>query len=139
MVTPPRPKALAKAMRREPVTTERTLWRVLRDRRLEGLKFRRQVVIGRYIVDFLCLRHRLIVEADGPFHEEKAAHELERDAWLTAQGFRVLKFANLQIETRAHEVVATIMEAVRPAAERFVDPSSVSFADTFSRKGRREG
>ena len=55
----------AKAMRRDPVANERALWKLLRDRRLGGLKFRRQVPIGRYIADFLCLRHRLIVEADG--------------------------------------------------------------------------
>ena len=55
----------AKQMRREPVHYERRLWGLLRDRRLAGLKFRRQMVIGRYIVDFVCLRHRLIVEADG--------------------------------------------------------------------------
>jgi very-short-patch-repair endonuclease len=139
MAPGPRLKALAKAMRREPVMTERTLWRVLRDRRLEGLKFRRQVVIGRYIVDFLCLRHRLIVEADGPFHEDNAAHDAERDAWLASQRFRVVRFANLRIETRAHEVVTEILEAVRPAAEKFVDPSSDAFGATFSRKGRREG
>jgi hypothetical protein len=56
----------AKTMRREPALYERRLWAILRDRRLEGLKFRRQVVIGRYVADFVCLRHRLIVEADGP-------------------------------------------------------------------------
>ncbi len=79
-------------------------------------------MIGRYIVDFLCLRHRLIVEADGPFHEETEARDAERDAWLKRQGFRVLRFPNLQIETRAHEVVAEILEAVRPAAETCARP-----------------
>ena len=71
---------LAKRMRRAPVTMERKLWAILRDRRPEGLKFRRQVVIGAYVVDFVCMRRRLIVEADGPFHDVE--RDAVRDAWL---------------------------------------------------------
>jgi very-short-patch-repair endonuclease len=89
-------RAFAKRMRHSPVVSERTFWRLLRDHRLEGLKFRRQVPIGRYVADFLCVRHRLIVEADGPWHEN-SAHDIERDAWLRGQGFRVLRFPNLLI------------------------------------------
>ena len=102
----------AKAMRREPALYERRLWAILRDRRLEGLKFRRQVVIGRYVADFVCLRHRLIVEADGPQHDDRA-EDAARDAWLRGQGFRVLRFPNQQIETRPHEVLAAIVAATR--------------------------
>ncbi|MFN3558234.1 MAG: endonuclease domain-containing protein [Brevundimonas sp.] len=105
-------QGLAKRMRREPAVHERKLWRLLRDRRLEGLKFRRQVVIGPYVADFVCLRHRLIVEADGPFHD--AERDAVRDAWLAAQGFRVLRFPNPQIELRDREVVGVIIEATRP-------------------------
>ncbi len=97
-------------MRHAPVLYERRLWKLLRDRRLDGLKFRRQVVIGRYIVDFLCLRHRLIVEADGPQHEDRAG-DAARDEWLTGQGFRVLRFPNSQIENRGHEVLGAILAA----------------------------
>ncbi len=101
----------AKEMRREPSVQERRLWRVLRDRRLGDLKFRRQVVIGRYVADFVCMRHRLIVEADGPHHEDREEHDAARDAWLKSQGFRVLRFPNSQIENRAHEVIAAILKA----------------------------
>ncbi|HRJ63038.1 endonuclease domain-containing protein [Brevundimonas sp. UBA2416] len=100
----------AKEMRHKPVLYERRLWRLLRDRRLENLKFRRQFTIGRYIVDFICLRHRLIVEADGPQHEGSAS-DLARDAWLSEQGFRVLRFPNQQIENRGQEVIAAILTA----------------------------
>jgi len=103
----------AKEMRREPVLYERRLWKMLRDRRLEGLKFRRQVVIGRYIADFVCLRHRIIVEADGPQHEDRI-EDVERDAFLREQNFRVLRFPNTQIENRSHEVIAAILAAVAP-------------------------
>jgi very-short-patch-repair endonuclease len=82
----------AKQMRRSPTFTERRLWMLLRDRRLDGLKFRRQVPIGRYIVDFVAFAERIVVEADGPMHDP-AADRL-RDEWLQGQRFKVLRFPN---------------------------------------------
>jgi very-short-patch-repair endonuclease len=84
------------------------LWRLLRDRRLDGLKFRRQRPIGRYVADFVCLRHRLIVEADGPHHD--AARDAVRDAWLSGQGFRVLRFSNGEV-ANSDRVLGLILEA----------------------------
>jgi len=104
-------KQRAKAMRREPSLNERRLWKLLRDRRLEDLKFRRQFELGRYIVDFICLRHRIIVEADGPHHDPAA--DAVRDAWLVSQNFRVLRFPNSKIEAGGHEVVVAILAAVK--------------------------
>ncbi|WP_292174019.1 DUF559 domain-containing protein [Brevundimonas sp.] len=101
----------AKDMRREPALYEKRLWKILRDRRLEGLKFRRQVVLGRYVADFVCFRHRLIVEADGPLHGERIDHDAARDAWLTTEGFLVLRFTNQQIESRSWEVIGAIVAA----------------------------
>ena len=103
---------LARRMRRVPALYERKLWALLRDRRLEGLKFRRQVVIGPYVADFICMRHRLIVEADGPLHD--AERDAVRDAWLRSQGFRVLRFPNQQIELQDWEVIGAIADAVKP-------------------------
>ncbi len=99
-------------MRREPVLYERRLWKLLRDRRLAGLKFRRQFAFEDRpcIVDFICFRHRLIVEADGPQHEDRA-QDAARDEWLRAQGFRVLRFPNQQIENQGEQVVAAILFA----------------------------
>ncbi len=102
----------AREMRREPALYERRLWILLRDRRLNGLKFRRQMAIGPYVADFVCLRHRLIIEADGPFHDAK--RDRVRDAWLVRQGFRVLRFPNGQIENRSWEVIGAILDEVRP-------------------------
>ena len=96
-------------MRREPTFTERALWRLLRDRRLAGLKFRRQVPIGDYIVDFLCVSHHLVVEADGPMHD--AARDAIRDAWLRSKRFRVLRFANSQIMLDPDSVLDAICGA----------------------------
>jgi very-short-patch-repair endonuclease len=76
---------MARALRRSAPATETLLWSLLRDRRLDGLKFRRQVPLGPYVADFVCLRHRLIVEADGPFHDPEA--DARRDAGLAARAF----------------------------------------------------
>ena len=112
MVTPSRQRTLnhAKRMRRSPSMSERLLWKLLRGRQLEGFKFRRQVPIGRYVVDFVCLRHRLIVEADGPFHDE--IRDAERDAWLRAEGFQILRFPNSEIVTRPENILMAIAAAV---------------------------
>jgi very-short-patch-repair endonuclease len=97
-------------MRRESTFNERILWRLLRNRRLNGLKFRRQVPIGPYIADFVCYSERLIVEADGPLHDPKK--DAARDAWLIGQGFRVLRFPNDQITLCPDQVLERIRERV---------------------------
>jgi very-short-patch-repair endonuclease len=107
----------AKEMRHAQVLYERRLGKLLRDRRLAGLKFRRQVVLGRYIADFVCFRHRLIVEADGPHHED-CAEDVARDDWLRSQGFRVLRFPNQQIENRSEQVVAAVVAATEAKVTR---------------------
>jgi len=100
----------ARALRRSAPVAERALWRILRDRRLEALKFRRQLPIGPFVADFACLRHRLIVEVDGPFHELE--RDAARDAWLAQQGFRVLRFSTADVELRSHEIVGGILSIV---------------------------
>ena len=103
-------KSLARHMRAAPTLAEAKLWELLRGRRLEGLKFRRQAPVGRYAADFVCYRHRLIVEADGPFHDDDA----ERDAWLSSQGFHVLRFPNAMISGDKGAVLGAILRAVEP-------------------------
>jgi very-short-patch-repair endonuclease len=100
-------KRRARAMRAEPTDAERRLWYALRDRRMQALKFRRQAPIGPYIVDFLCVAHRLIVEADGSQHAE-SQRDAVRDAWLARQGYTVLRFTNRDILTARESVLATI-------------------------------
>ena len=96
-------------MRRNPVATEVKLWELLRDRRLDGVKFRRQVPIGPYVVDFLALRFRLVIEADGPLHDLE--RDAVRDKWLMSQGFRVIRFSNARITTWPHQVLDVIRAA----------------------------
>lgn len=94
-------------MRKEPTEAERKLWHLLRDRRFSGFKFRRQLQIGPYIVDFVCPAKRLIVEADGGQHAENGYDE-GRDAWLKAQGLRIRRFWNADILHRPDEVRDTL-------------------------------
>jgi very-short-patch-repair endonuclease len=103
------PNERPRQLRRDATDAERRLWSALRDRRLSGYRFRRQYPIGRYIVDFACTRHRLIVEADGSQHADSKADRL-RTAWLEEQGWRVLRFWNNDVLTNANGVVETILK-----------------------------
>ena len=87
-------KARARQMRRKPVSMEKLFWSMVRNRKLGGYKFKRQFSIGPYIADFVCLEEKLIVELDGPFHVGRKAYDEARDAFLHAQGFRVIRLTN---------------------------------------------
>ena len=100
----------ARALRANMTEPERQLWQLLRDRRLQNVKFRRQVPIGCYIVDFLCIEHRLIVEADGSQHAD-SLHDQTRDAWLVSEGYRVLRFWNREVLRERQSVLDTIAAA----------------------------
>jgi very-short-patch-repair endonuclease len=101
----------ARAMRREPTEVERRMWRLLRDRRFGGIKFRRQVPVGPYIADFACPAHRLIVELDGSQHADSAA-DRRRDADLAYEGWRVLRVWNSEVVENPNAVLFRIGEAV---------------------------
>jgi very-short-patch-repair endonuclease len=110
-IVPTDPPSLAKrarAMRRQPTEAEAKLWRILRGRRLAELKFRRQSPIPPYIVDFICFEHRLIVEADGSQHAENGYDE-DRDAFLAAQDFTILRFWNHDILGSPRMIEDTIL------------------------------
>ena len=99
----------APVLRRDATDAERRLWSALRDRRLEGYRFRRQYPIGPYIADFACTRDQLIVEADGGQHAENQADE-RRTAWLEKHGWRVLRFWNNDVLTNTEGVIDTILK-----------------------------
>ena len=87
----------ARRLRRKLTDAERRLWSILRDRRLEEFKFRRQQPLGRYIVDFVCFERRLVIEVDGSQHQEQVGYDEERTRWLNAQDFEVLRIWNNEI------------------------------------------
>ena len=90
---------LARELRKEQTSAEALLWQLLRDRRLLGFKFRRQHQFGDYVTDFCCRAARLAIECDGAVHErnEQWHHDQNRDAYMIAQGVRVLRIANERI------------------------------------------
>ena len=102
-------KERARGMRQEPTPAEAKMWQLLRGNQL-GVKFRRQHSIDRYIVDFICLTHKLIVELDGPGHLEpdQADYDNGRTAYLQELGYRILRFTNEQALTLPRRVLATI-------------------------------
>ncbi len=102
----------ARRLRKTPTRAEEFFWTLVRDRALEGLRFRRQVPIGQYVVDFACLSARLIIEADGGVHALRTFDDAKRDAWLTSQGFRVLRFLNADILDRPNHVLSEIRDVV---------------------------
>lgn len=83
----------ARDLRKNSTDAERHLWYYLRANRIE-FKFKRQVPLGEYIVDFVCLEKRLIIELDGGQHMDNQAYDSKRTAWLMTQGFKVLRFWN---------------------------------------------
>ena len=100
-------------MRQALTPAELRLWLVLRNQKLEGLRFRRQAPLGAYIVDFFCPRQKLIVEIDGGGHGRFNAlkADAERDSWLRSQGHRVLRFSNQQVLTDLEGVCSAILAA----------------------------
>jgi very-short-patch-repair endonuclease len=87
---------------------EQRLWRAIRLGQLNGLKFRRQYPAGNYILDFVCLAARLVVELDGSQHAEQCAYDAIRTAWLETQGFKVLRFWNNDVMTNLSGVLTVI-------------------------------
>ena len=102
---------LAKRGRKNQTDAERKLWSILRSHRLHGWKFKRQEQLGDFIVDFVCFRARLIVEADGSQHAESEA-DARRTAWLESQGFRVIRFWNNDILLNPDGVATAILVAL---------------------------
>jgi len=118
------PSLRARELRRNATDAERKLWQTIRRRQVEGFRFRRQVPLGPYIVDFACLSARLIVELDGGQHteDENIMKDESRTAWLNGQGFRVIRFWNLDVLKNVEGVWESIAAAL---AETATPPSRI--------------
>ena len=110
-------RSFARRMRSEPTEAEERLWGALRNRRLDKMKFRRQVPIGPYIADFICMEAKLIVEGDGTQHAVNR-RDAVRDAELEARGFRMLRFWNDDVMRDLDSVCATIIAFARDRSLR---------------------
>jgi very-short-patch-repair endonuclease len=103
----------AQALRKNQTDTEKYLWYALRNRQLAGFKFRRQQAIANYIVDFVCLEQRLVVELDGGQHAEQKDYDCERTSVLNAQGFKVLRLWNNEVFENLEGVLSVILQGLR--------------------------
>jgi very-short-patch-repair endonuclease len=114
-------------MRKEATDAENLLWRLLRNRRLAGAKFRRQHPIGQYIVDFYCDERRLVIELDGGQHLEQRDYDARRDAFLRKQGLTVLRFWNNQVLGETEAVLQVIWEHLQgsqtPSSQTLLPPA----------------
>jgi very-short-patch-repair endonuclease len=102
----------AKELRQSMTAAEKLLWAQFRDRRLSGHKFRRQHPIGPFIPDFYCAERHLVVELDGAPHDLTYDRDRARDAWLSKEGYRVMRFSNDEVDTNLWGVLETIRLAL---------------------------
>jgi very-short-patch-repair endonuclease len=105
----------ARELRRNQTGAEARVWRALRDRRLGGLKFRRQHVIAGHIVDFVCIAARLVIEIDGATHDDVEA-DVIRTAAIERAGYAVIRFWNAYVYDRESAIVDMILDALRLSA-----------------------
>ena len=109
----------ARTLRRNQTDAERKLWHHLRDRRLDGWKFRRQHSVGPYVLDLYCAEAKLVAELDGGQHDFDAhrAHDEARTAYLERQGLKVIRFWNNEAMENTMGVLEAIREALCPSPQ----------------------
>ena len=105
---------LAKQLRRNSTTAETLLWRKLRNRQMNGHKFRRQQPLGPYIADFVCHELRLIIELDGGQHANTLDRDQTRDAYLRTLGYKILRFWNNEVLENLEGVLMSIAKFAPP-------------------------
>ena len=109
----------ARELRKQSTDAERLLWSKLRDRRMMNCKFRRQFPVGRYIVDFVCWEHSLIIELDGGHHQNQQDYDAARTEWLKSRGFVVLRYWDNDVLTDVNSVLESIGEVLRRRGAEF--------------------
>lgn len=103
-----------KRLRSHQTQEENRLWYLLRAKRFGGYKFRRQMPVGPYIVDFACYRGRLVIELDGGQHAEGVMNDCRRTTYLAARGWRVLRFWNNEFRMNEEAVLMSILAHLAP-------------------------
>lgn len=135
-------KAIAKELRKRQTPEEKKLWFLLQDRRLSGFKFRRQVWVGQYCVDFCCYEVRLIIELDGGYHKRPVnkLYDFKRTGYLENQGFQVLRFWNSEVNNHEKSVLEKIRESLRhPSSVRWLNrnPQKLTSSPTRGEEKRK--
>ena len=108
----------ARSLRKGMTDAERLLWQHLRNRRLQGCKFRRQHSIGPYIADFVCADKMLVVELDGGQHSERVGYDERRTRYLEAKGYRVIRFWNNEVLQQTDAVLSSILNEIDSPSPR---------------------
>jgi very-short-patch-repair endonuclease len=108
-------ESLAKKLRKSSTDAELRLWLHLKNRSLGGFKFRRQHPMSPYVVDFVCLEQKLIIELDGGQHAEQVARDAERTAFLEAKGYRLIRFWNDDVLKQTDIVLEEILRQLLAA------------------------
>ena len=116
------PRQFARNLRKALTSAEDTLWQALRNKRFQGLKFRRQVPLLNYTVDFLCLERRLIVELDGKQHEWFSEYDKRRTDEIERHGFVIVRVTNHDVMNDLDLVLAKIAGVASSAAPAFPHP-----------------
>jgi very-short-patch-repair endonuclease len=112
------PNRFARYLRKNQTVAEQTLWAELRNRKLDGCKFRRQVALASYIVDFICPDAKLTIELDGIVHKGQEADDLARRIDLEKAGYFEIRFPNEDVAERLHWVIHEIRRALAIAKNR---------------------
>ena len=118
-------KVRARELRRNQNSAEARVWHLLRDRRLAGFKFRRQRVLGPYIVDFVCIEARLVVEIDGDTHVDPHKDAMRTTA-IERLGYKVIRFWNAYVYDRESAIGDMILDALREAMRPSPRPSPLT-------------
>jgi very-short-patch-repair endonuclease len=103
------PSLLVRELRKNSTDAEKHLWHFLRAKRLKGYKFRRQHLLYPFVVDFICLEKKLVVELDGGQHAEQRHYDENRTLYLQSKGYRVLRFWNNEIFQETEAVLSEIL------------------------------
>jgi very-short-patch-repair endonuclease len=107
-----RPTSFARKLRNNATDAELVLWRHLSRRQLAGFKFSRQMPVGPYVCDFMCRQAALVIELDGGQHDEREPLDKARTAYISSEGFRVLRFWNNEVLENVEGVLTRILEAL---------------------------
>jgi len=114
--------ACARALRFNQTCGEGELWKELRNGQLEGVRFRRQHPVGRFVLDFFAPSHRLAIEIDGPTHNLDREHDAVRQQELEAAGIYFLRFKADEVDQNPKRCCQRIRETIRALPARFVRP-----------------
>ncbi len=108
----------AKRLRKNQTPAEAKLWQELRAGRLDGLKFRRQHPVGRFILDFYCAEYKLVIEVDGKIHDDQVDYDAARTANLELYGYKVIRFKNDVVINQTETVLTEILRAIADSIDQ---------------------